>query len=54
MKQYLVVVDSAYQDELEKIEEKSGEEIEWSFLTEKEQERARFLYSLLGSLIHGR
>ena len=54
LKQYLVVVDSAYQEELAKIEEKSGDEVDWEFLNEKEQERARFLYSLLGSLVQGR
>lgn len=51
---YLVVVDSSYQDELAKIEDKSGDEVEWAFRNEKEQERARFLYSLLGSLVQGR
>lgn len=29
LKQYLVVVDSSFQDELAKIEEKSGDEVEW-------------------------
>ena len=54
LKQYLVVVDSAYQEELAKIEDKSEEEVDWEFLNEKEQERARFLYSLLGGLVQGR
>ena len=54
LKQYLVVVDSAYQAELAKIEDKSEEEVDWEFLNEKEQERARFLYSLLGGLVQGR
>ena len=48
-----MVVDSSFQEELAKIEEKSGDEVEWEFRNEKEQERARFLYSLVGSLVQG-
>ena len=40
LKQYLVVVDSAYQEELAKIQDKSEEEVDWEFLNKKGQERA--------------
>ena len=53
IKQYLVVVDSAFQEELEKLEANSATEVDWELLDEGEQQRSRFLYSLLGlSLIH--
>ena len=41
LRQNLVVVDGNFQEELTKLDS-------------KEQERSRFLYSLLGSLIQGR
>ena len=54
VKQYLVVVDAAFQDELEKLETNLTTEIDWELLDEEEQQRSRFLYSLLGSLVQGR
>ena len=54
LKQYLVVVDSEFQSELEKIEKDLTVETEWDLMDSKEQQRSRFLYSLLGSLIQGR
>ena len=52
-KQYLLVVDGAYQEEVERIEENLTAEVDWDLLSEAEQQRGRFLYSLLGlSLIH--
>ena len=54
IKQYLVVVDSAFQEELEKLEANPGTEVDWELLDEGEQQRSRFLYSLLGSLVQGR
>ena len=54
VKQYLVVVDAAFQDELEKLESNLTTEIDWELLDEGEQQRSRFLYSLLGSLVQGR
>ena len=51
VKQYLVVVDSAFQDELEKLELNPSTEVDWELLDEEEQQRSRFLYSLLGSLV---
>ena len=53
LKQYLVVVDSEFQSELEKIEKDLTVETEWDLMDAKEQQRSRFLYSLLGSLIQG-
>ena len=54
VKQYLVVVDCAFQDELEKLEYNLTTEVDWELLDEGEQQRSRFLYSLLGSLVQGR
>ena len=54
VEQYLVVVDAAFQDELEKLEANLTTEIDWELLDEGEQQRSRFLYSLLGSLVQGR
>ena len=53
-KQYLLVVDGAYQEEVEKIEENLTAEVDWDLLSEAEQQRGRFLYSLLGGLVQGR
>ena len=48
------MVDSDFQSELDKIEKDLTVETEWDLMDTKEQERSRFLYSLLGSLIQGR
>ena len=54
MKQYLVVVDGSFQEEIERIESNMTNEVDWDPMSKPEQERSRFLYSLLGSLLHGR
>ena len=54
LKQYLVVVDEAYQDEIEKMESSPHTEFDWDLLSDGEQQRSRFLYSLLGGLAQGR
>ena len=54
VEQYLVVVDCAFQDELEKLEYNLTTEVDWELLDEGGQQRSRFLYSLLGSLVQGR
>ena len=53
-KQYLLVVDGAYQEEVERIEKDLNAEVDWELLSEAEQQRGHFLYSLLGSLVQGR
>ena len=53
-KQYLLVVDGAYQEEVERIEKDLTSEVDWELLSEAEQQRGHFLYSLLGSLVQGR
>ena len=53
-KQYLLVVDGSYQEEVERIENNLNTEVDWDLLSEPEQQRGRFLYSLLGSLVQGR
>ena len=40
VKQYLVVVDAGYQEELEKLEENLSTEIDWDLLTASDQQRA--------------
>ena len=54
LKQYLVVVDGAYQEELEKMETNPTSEYDWDLMSDEDQQRSRFLYSLLGGLIQGR
>ena len=54
LKQYLVVVGSAYQDEIAKLGENLLQEMDWELMDGKEQERSRSLYSLLGGLAQGR
>ena len=54
LKQYLVVVDGAYQEELEKMEANPTSEYDWDLMSDEDQQRSRFLYSLLGGLIQGR
>ena len=53
-KQYLLVVDGSYQEEVDRIENNLNVEVDWDLLSEPEQQRGRFLYSLLGSLVQGR
>ena len=54
LKQYLVVVDGSFQEEIERIEGNASNEVEWDLMSKAEQERSRFLYSLSGSLVQGR
>ena len=54
LKQYLVVVDGSFQEEIERIEESMSNEVDWDLMSKAEQERSRFLYSLLGSLVQER
>ena len=54
LKQYLVVVDAAYEKDLDELEEKPSSDVDWDLLTDDEQARGRFLYSLLGTLLQGR
>ena len=52
--QYLVVVAREFQKEIEQIESNLSNEVDWDLMGKAEQDRSRFLYSLLGSLIQGR
>ena len=48
------MVDGSYQEEVDRIENNLNVEVDWDLLSEPEQQRGRFLYSLLGSLVQGR
>lgn len=48
LKKYLVVVDGNFQEEIERIEGNMSNEVDWDLMSKPEQERSRFLYSLLG------
>ena len=47
LRQYLVVVEGSFQEELTRLEEHMDTEVDWTFMGTKEQERGRLLYSLL-------
>lgn len=53
-KQYLLVVDGNYENDLEELDKNPETEVDWDLLDAEEQHRGRFLYSLLGSLLQGR
>ena len=53
LQQYLVVVVRELQQEIEQIESNLANEVDWDLMGKAEQDRSRFLYSLLGSLIQG-
>ena len=52
-KQYLLVVDGKYEDDIAYVE-RATEEVDWDLLDSDEQHRARFMYSLLSTLLQGR
>lgn len=49
-----MVVDREFQKEIEQIEAQMTTEADWDLMGRAEQDRSRFLYSLLGGLIQGR
>ena len=53
-KQYLMVVDGKYEEDIAEVDKSPDTEVDWDLLSEEEQHRGRFLYSLLGSLVQGR
>eukprot|EP00435_Cladocopium_sp_Y103_P031972 s1934_g8.t1 len=54
LRQYLLVVDGKYQDDLDYLERADRDEVDFDLLDEEEQHRGRFLYSLLSTLLQGR
>ena len=54
LQQYLVAIEREFQKEIEQIESNLSNEVDWDLMGKAEQDRSRFLYSLLGSLIQGR
>eukprot|EP00435_Cladocopium_sp_Y103_P030301 s1247_g7.t1 len=54
LRQYLLVVDGAYEDDLAYVERSENSEVDWDLLDSDEQQRGRFLYSLLSTLLSGR
>ena len=53
-KQYLVVVNEKYEKDLEEVLKAPSTEVDWDLLDASEQQRGRFFYGLLGSLLQGR
>lgn len=53
-KQYLLVVDGKYEDDLEYVARSDIDEVDWDLLDADEQHRGRFMYSLLSTLLQGR
>ena len=54
LRQYLLVVDSKYEDDLNYVERSDVDEVDWDLLDADEQYRGRFMYSLLSTLLQGR
>ena len=54
LRQYLLVVDSAYEKDLEYAERSDVTDVDWDLLDTEEKTRGRFLYSLLSTLLQGR
>eukprot|EP00435_Cladocopium_sp_Y103_P038618 s650_g10.t1 len=54
LRQYLVVIDKKFEDDLEYAERSNLIEVDMDLLEEEEQSRGRFLYSLLSTLLQGR
>ena len=53
LRQYLLVIDGKYEDDLNYVE-RSDTEVDWDLLDTEEQHRGRFMYSLLSTLLQGR
>ena len=54
LRQYLLVVDPKYEDDLNYVERSDVDEVGWDLLDADEQNRGRFMYSLLSTLLQGR